>query len=156
VNEIDRQAPVFNIRTAADEIGRSLLRERLVATMTALFGTLALALASIGLYGVLSYAVTRRTRELGIRVAIGATAQSILWRVLREAGWILSIGIAVGLGAAWALGRIVGSLLFEITPTDGVSTTVAVLVLVVAGAVAAWIPARRASRIDPIGALRYE
>ena len=147
---------MFNIRTAADEIGRSLLRERLVATMTALFGTLALALASIGLYGVLSYAVTRRTRELGIRVAIGATAQSILWRVLREAGWILSIGIAVGLGAAWALGRIVGSLLFEITPTDAVSTTVAVLVLVVAGAIAAWIPARRASRIDPIGALRYE
>ena len=98
----------------------------------------------------------RRTRELGIRVAIGATARNILWLVLREASWTLCIGIAIGLGGAWALGRVVGSLLFKIVPTDTLSATLAVVVLVVAAGLAAWIPARRASRIDPIGALRYE
>jgi len=154
--ELFRDAPLFNIRTVEEEIGRSLLRERLVATITALFGGLALVLAAIGLYGVLSYGVTRRTRELGIRIAIGATTESILWLVLREAGWVLGVGIAVGLGAAWALGRIVSSLLFGVGPTDLVSVAVAVAVLTAAGTLAAWIPARRASKVDPILALRYE
>ena len=154
--ELFRDAPLFNIRTVEEEIGRSLLRERLVATITALFGGLALVLAAIGLYGVLSYGVTRRTRELGIRIAIGATRESILWLVLREAGWVLGVGIAVGLGAAWALGRIVSSLLFGVGPTDLVSVAVAVAVLTAAGTLAAWIPARRASKVDPILALRYE
>jgi predicted permease len=156
IREIDPQAPVSNIRTVEDEIGRSLLHERLVATMTALFGGLALSLAAIGLYGVLSFGVAQRTREFGIRIAIGATTESILWLVLREAGWVLGVGIAVGLSLAWVLGRIVSSLLFGITPTDPVSTAVAVVVLVTAGTLAAWLPARRASNVDPIRALRYE
>jgi predicted permease len=156
VAEVEPQAPVSNIRTVEDEIGRSLLRERLVATITALFGALALALAAIGLYGVLSYGVAERTRELGIRIAIGATRQRILWLVLREAGWVLGLGIAAGLGSAWALGRVVSSLLFGIAPTDPVSIGIAIAVLGSAGALAAWIPARRASKIDPIRALRYE
>ena len=154
--ELDRHASLFNIRMVADDIDRSLLRERLVATITALFGALALALASIGLYGVLSYGVTRRTRELGIRIAIGATRQSILWLIFREAGWVLGVGMVVGLGAAWALGRVVRTLLFGIGPADPVSVAAAVAVLAAAGALAAWIPARRAARVDPIRALRYE
>ncbi len=156
VTELEPHAPVSNIRTVEDEVGRSLLRERLVATITALFGGLALALAAIGLYGVLSYGVVQRTRELGIRIAIGATRERILWLVLREAGWVLGLGIAAGLGSAWALGRVVSSLLFGINATDPASIAIAIVVLSSAAALAAWIPARRASRIDPIRALRYE
>jgi predicted permease len=156
VTQLEPQAPVSNIRTVEDEIGRSLLRERLLATITALFGGLALALAAIGLYGVLSYGVAQRTRELGIRIAIGATRERILWLVLREAGWVLGCGIAAGLGSAWILGRVVSSLLFGITPADPASTAIAVAVLATAGALAAWLPARRAAKVDPIRALRYE
>ena len=156
VTELEPQAPVSNIRTVEEEIGRTLLRDRLVATITALFGGLALALAAIGLYGVLSYGVVQRTRELGIRIAIGATRERILWLVLREAGWVLGLGIVAGLGSAWALGRVVSSLLFGIAPTDPASIAIAIVVLSSAAALAAWIPARRASRIDPIRALRYE
>jgi predicted permease len=156
VTRIEPHAPVSNVRTVEDEIGRSLLRERLVATITALFGALALTLAAIGLYGVLSYGVAQRTRELGIRMAIGATSGSIRWLVLREAGWVLGVGIAAGLAAAWAAGRVVISLLFGVAPTDLMTTAIAIAVLIGAGTVAAWIPARRASRVDPIRALRYE
>jgi predicted permease len=154
--EIDRQAIVHDISTAQDQIDRSLLRERLVATISGLFGALALLLAAIGLYGVLSYGITRRTREFGIRIAIGAEGRSILKMVLREAGWVLAFGIVAGLTAAWWLGRIVSNLLYGVQPGDLVSMGIAVGVLAVAGTLAAWIPARRASRIDPIQALRYE
>jgi predicted permease len=156
VSELDRSASLFNVRTIEEEIDRSLLRERLVATITALFGALALALAAIGLYGVLSYGVTRRTRELGIRMAIGATRESIVWLILREAGWVLGLGMALGLGAAWVLGGMVHSLLFGIGPTDLVSVAAALAVLTAAGTLAAWIPARRAARVDPMRALRCE
>ena len=156
VTDLDPGAPVFNIRTAEEEIGRSLLRERLVATITALFGGLALVLAAIGLYGVLSYGVARRTREFGIRIAVGAESSSIVTLVMREAGWVLGAGIAAGLAVVWALGRVVSTLLYEVAPYDPVSIVAAVVVLTGAGAVAAWIPARRASHVDPIRALRYE
>jgi predicted permease len=156
VAELDRSAPVFNIRTADEDIRRSLLRERLVATITTLFGGLALLLAALGLYGVLSYGVAQRTREFGIRIAIGAEAPSIVTLVMREAGWVVGGGIVIGLAAAWALGQIVTSLLYGVQPTDPVSAVIAVAVLTAAGALAAWVPARRASRVDPIQALRYE
>ena len=154
--DVDRHAIVHNIATAQDLVDRSLLRERLVATISGLFGALALLLAAIGLYGVLSYGIARRTREFGIRIAIGAEGRSILAIVLREAGWVLAFGIAGGLAAAWGLGRIVANLLYEVQPTDLPSMAIAVGVLSAAGALAAWIPARRAARIDPIQALRYE
>ena len=154
VAALDRTAPVFNIRTADEDVRRSLLRERLVATITTLFGGLALLLAAIGLYGVLSYGVARRTREFGIRIAIGAEARSIMALVAREAGWVVGGGIALGLLAAWALGRIVTGLLYGVQPTDPVSAVIAVVVLATAGALAAWVPARRAARVDPVRALR--
>jgi predicted permease len=154
VARFDRGLPVFDVRTVEQEIDRSLLRERLVATMTALFGGVALTLAAIGLYGVLSFAVTRRTREFGIRIAVGAGATSILTLVLREAAGVLAAGMVVGLIAAAALGRVVGSLLYAVEPFDLVSAALAVGVLTAVGFVAAWIPARRASRVDPIRALR--
>jgi putative ABC transport system permease protein len=112
--EVDRRAIVHNIATAQDQIDRSLLRERLVATISGLFGALALLLAAIGLYGVLSYRIAQRTRELGIRIAIGAEGKNILSMVLREAGWVLMFGIVAGLAAAWSLGHIVSSLLYGV------------------------------------------
>ena len=133
-----------------------MLRERLVATISGLFGALALLLAAIGLYGVLSYGIAQRTREFGIRIAIGAEGSSILRMVLREAGWVLALGIAGGLVVAWRLGRVVSSLLYGVQPSDVASVAIAVAVLAAAGTLAAWMPARRASRIDPIRALRYE
>ncbi len=154
--EIDRHAILHNIATAQDQIDRSLLRERLVATISGLFGALALLLAAIGLYGVLSYGIARRTREFGIRIAIGAEARSILTMVLHEAGWVLGFGIVAGLAGAWWLGQVVSSLLYGVQPRDLTSIGLAVGILAAAGALAAWIPARRASRIDPIQALRYE
>jgi putative ABC transport system permease protein len=156
VREIDPHTSVSNIRTVEDEVARSLLRERLVATITTLFGGLALTLAVVGLYGVLSYGVAQRTRELGIRVAIGATTGRIRWLVLREAAWVLGMGVVVGLCLTWSLGRVVNSLLFGITATDPASTAAAIFVLAIAGALGAWIPARRAAQVDPIRALRYE
>jgi predicted permease len=153
---IDRHAIVHNVATAQDQIDRSLLRERLVATISGLFGALALLLAAIGLYGVLSYGIARRTREFGIRIAIGAESTSILGMVLREAGWVLAFGIVGGLLVAWRLARVVGNLLYGVQPGDLTSIGIAVGVLAAAGTLAAWIPARRASRIDPIQALRYE
>jgi predicted permease len=154
--EIDPDAPVYNVRTAEEEVERSLLRERLVATIATLFGGLALLLAALGLYGVLSYGVAQRTREFGIRIAVGAAARSITGLVLREASRVVTAGIVVGLLAAWALGRVVRSLLYGVEPGDLASIAIAVAVLAGAGALASWLPARRASRIDPIQALRYE
>jgi predicted permease len=156
IARLDRTATVYNIRTAEATIGRSLLRERLVATITTLFGGLALLLATIGLYGVLSYGVSQRTREFGIRIAIGAEAGRILGLVLREAAWVIAAGVGVGLAAAWALGRTIRHLLYGVEPADPLSTALAVTLLVAAAVLAAWVPAWRASRIDPIRALRYE
>jgi predicted permease len=156
VAAIDPDAPVFNIRTAEEEVGRSLLRERLLATMTSIFGGLALLLAALGLYGVLSYGVTQRTREFGIRIAVGAEAIRIVNLVMREAAGMLAAGLTFGLIATWVAGRIVGTLLYGVEPTDPISMLMAVLVLGAVSVFAAWVPARRASRVDPIRALRYE
>jgi predicted permease len=155
-SELDRRAIVHDVATVQDQIDRSLLRERLVATISGLFGALALLLAAMGLYGVLSYGTERRTREFGIRIAVGAEGRSILRMVLGEAGRVLASGILSGVAVAWWLGRLVGSLLYGVEPGDLASTAIAVAVVAAAGALAAWVPARRASRIDPIQALRYE
>jgi predicted permease len=153
---VDRRAIVYNVATAQDQVDRSLLRERLVATISGLFAALALLLAAIGLYGVLSFGIAQRTREFGIRIAVGAESRSILGMVLREAGWVLALGIVGGLAVAWRLGSVVDSLLYGVPPSDLASVGIAVVVLAAAGMLAAWVPARRASRIDPIQALRAE
>jgi predicted permease len=156
VHDLDRTATVFDVHTVHEELDRSLSRERLVGTVTSLFGALSLLLASIGLYGLLSYGTARRTREFGIRIAIGAKASSIVSLVVGEALWLLAAGTAAGLAAAWALGSIVASMLFDLDPADPTSAALAVVVLATAALVAAWIPARRASRVDPTRALRFE
>ena len=154
VRNIDKNAPVYNVHTVQEELDHSLLKERLVGSITGLFGAVALMLAAIGLYGLMAYGVSRRTREFGIRMAIGATAGSIVKLVLREAGWMLAVGVAIALGGAWAIGHLVSSMLYGIQPTDLASVIAAVTVLSIAALIAAWIPARRASRVDPNRALR--
>ncbi len=156
VRTLDATAPVFDVHTVRDEIDRSLLRERLLGTVTTLFGGLALLLAAIGLYGTMSYRVAQRTREFGIRVAIGAGTGSILRLVLREALWLVVAGLSLGLASAWVLGRVISSMLFAIEPTDLLSLAIAGVVLAAVALTAASIPARRASRIDPTMALRAQ
>ena len=156
IQELDRTAAVFNVHTVQEEVSQSLLRERLVGTVAGLFGALALALAGIGLYGLMSYGVARRTREFGIRIALGARADSIVGLVVGEALRLLMAGIAIGLVAAWALGRVVRAMLFGIEPADLATMLFAIVVMGAAALFAAWIPARRAARVDPMRALRWD
>ncbi|MEK6301916.1 MAG: ABC transporter permease [Acidobacteriota bacterium] len=137
-------------------IWESLLRERLMATLSGFFGFLAALLAAIGLYGVISYGVAGRTREIGIRMALGAERRDVLWLILREALMLVLIGVAVGLPAVLAATRFVSSLLFGLEPADPVALSGAVLLMLLVAAVAGYIPARRATKVDPMVALRCE
>ena len=130
--------------------------EHLLATLSGSFGTLALLLSLVGLYGVMSYAVTQRTREIGIRLALGAQRRAAIWLVLRDALVMIAAGIAIGLPLVWALGRLVEGQLYKVKPWDVTATVSAVLILGLAGVGAALIPARRASGVDPTEALRAE
>ena len=124
--------------------------------LSAAFGALATLLASIGLYGVMAFVVARRTREIGIRIALGAQSGSVVWLVMKEVLLLLGIGLAVGIPAAIALGRFVSNQLYGIEAKDPSVAGIAILLLVVVASLAGVIPARRASRIDPLRALRYE
>jgi putative ABC transport system permease protein len=137
-------------------IENSLLRERLLATLSGFFGVLALVLASIGLYGILSYNVASRTNEIGIRMALGAGARNVRWLILREALWLVIAGLAVGLPIVFAVSRMASTLLFSLTPTDPVSLLGAALLLLAVALVASYLPARRATKVDPMVALRCD
>ena len=134
----------------------SLLRERLLSVLATFFGGLALALACIGLYGVMAFAVIRRTREIGIRVAIGARPVAVIWMMLREALGLVAIGVVLGTVTAVAASRYVSAQLFGVAPGDPLATGAAIGLLLVVTLAATWVPARRASRINPVSALRYE
>ena len=137
-------------------IEESVLRESLLATLSGFFGLLALLLACIGLYGILSYNVASRTNEIGIRMALGARRRNVLWLVLREALLMVVGGVAVGLPMIWATTRLASTLLFGLTPTDPVSLLLAALLMIAVAMMAGYLPARRAMRVDPMVALRYE
>jgi predicted permease len=153
---LDKGFPIFDIKTLELSIEVKLSQERLVADLAAAFGVLALILAAIGLYGVLAYAVARRTREIGIRMALGATRADVLRMALKESAWLVSAGIAIGAPMALAATRLISSTLFDIGAVDPVATLVAASLLVGVAAVASFIPARRASLVDPMVALRHE
>ncbi|MGH9940667.1 MAG: FtsX-like permease family protein, partial [Blastocatellia bacterium] len=154
VRSLDPNLPVFNVKTFAEQINESVSRERLVALLSSFFGLFALLLAALGLYGVMAYAVARRTREIGIRMALGARAGNVLWLALRETLFLVLIGIAVGLPAAFAATRLTEGLLFGLTATDPLTITLAILVMIAIAALAGYLPARRAARVDPMIALR--
>jgi predicted permease len=160
VQEIARDVPMAPVRTLAAEVDAALVRERLVATLSSLFGLVALALICIGLYGLMAFTVARRTSEIGIRMALGATRSDVRWLVGREAFAIVLVGLAIGLPAAWIAGRlasrILSPLLYGVTATDPVTIAGAIGVLVLVTMAAGVLPARRAVRIDPMVTLRME
>jgi predicted permease len=147
---------VTRVATVDQQLERSLVRERMLSTLGAFFGGLALALACIGIYGVMAYTVIRRTREIGIRIAIGAQQQLVIWMVVRETLGLVVAGAALGTVTALVVGRYIKSQLFGVAPTDPVAISAAVLLLLAVAAAAGYLPARRASRINPVRALRYE
>jgi len=140
----------------AEQVDRSLAAERLMLRLCVLFGALALVLACVGLYGVIAYSVAQRTAEIGLRVALGATPFSVLRGVLRETLVLVVIGVAIGIPAALAGGRLLVTFLYGLTPRDPGTLAVATAILLAAATAAAALPALRASRVDPNMALRYE
>jgi predicted permease len=156
VRSADPTLPMTDFRTLEEQVDRSLNTEHILATLSGSFSTLALLLSLIGLYGVMSFVVTQRTREIGIRLALGAERSSTIWLVLRDALTMILSGIGVGLPFVWALGRLVESQLYDVKPSDPAVIAIATLVLCAAGLAAALIPAHRASGVNPTDALRVE
>jgi predicted permease len=156
VRSADPELPMTDFRTLDEQVDRSLNTERILATLSGSFSTLALLLSLVGLYGVMSFVVTQRTREIGIRLALGARRWSAIWLVLRDALAMILSGIGIGLLFVWALGRLIESQLYEVKPSDPAVIAIAILVLCMAGLGAALIPAHRASGVNPTDALRVE
>jgi putative ABC transport system permease protein len=156
VRVLDRDLPVFGERTMAQVAAESVSRRKFAMQLVGLFGVLALLLAGVGIYGVIAYSVTQRTREIGIRVALGANRSAILRWVLKQ-GMILTVaGVVVGLLGALALTRLLRSLLFGVGPADVVTYGVLAILLTIVALIACYVPARRATKVDPLVALRHE
>ncbi len=156
IRAVDKNLLVSGIKTVPQLIDQSLILEALLAKLSSFFGVLALLLASIGLYGVMAYAVVRRTKEIGIRMALGAQPASVRWMVLRDTLKLVIVGVVIGIPAALAATRFISGLLYGLTPTDPISVSMAVITLVGSAMLAGFLPARTASRVDPLVALKYE
>ncbi|PYV43019.1 MAG: hypothetical protein DMG06_12190 [Acidobacteria bacterium] len=156
VEEVDVNLPLFGVTTQTEQIDQSLFQERWIARLSACFGLLALVLAWVGLYGVMSYAVARRTSEIGIRMALGAQPQDVLRLVVRQGMAVTLVGIVIGLGGAMVATRLLASFLFGVRATDPMTFLGAALLMAAVAFLASYIPARRATKVDPMVALRYE
>ena len=156
VASLDPDMPVYSLHTLEDQVGQSVANDRLIASLSTVFSVLATALAMVGLYGVMAYTVTRRTREIGIRMALGALASDVARRILREAGVLVAVGLTIGVGGSLWLGRYVQSQLYGLKAMDTPTFVGAALGLVLIATVATFVPARRASRVSPMTALRDE
>ena len=156
LHELDPNLPITNMKTLDRQLDESLTTERMIATLSGIFGTLAAVLAVIGLYGVMAYMVARRSREIGIRMALGANAGSVVWMVMREVLMLVTAGMAIGLPSALAVTQLVKAQLYGLTPADPASITIATLVLFGVALPAGYLPARRAASYDPVAVLRSE
>jgi putative ABC transport system permease protein len=156
VQDIDKEQPIYGVATMQQSVAKSVAPRRFNMLLMAAFSALALGLASIGIYGVVSYSVTRRIPEFGIRMALGAKASDVLKLVVKGGMWLTLAGLALGLAASLLLTRLISSLLFGVTPTDALTIAAAFALVIVVSLLACYLPARRATRVDPITALRNE
>jgi predicted permease len=156
LREIDANLSLFNIKTLAAQVDETLVQERLIGTVSGFFGLLSLLLTCIGLYGIMAYAVNQQTQELGIRMALGARRSTVLLMVLRQGMRLVLLGVGLGLAVSLASTRIIASQLFDVTPTDPVTFVGVALLLLIVSLLACFVPARRATRVEPLVALRYE
>jgi putative ABC transport system permease protein len=156
LQKLDKTLPLYDVKTLDEHLGRALGQERTNAWLIGSFGVLAALLAAVGIYGVMSYTVTQRTRELGIRLALGASRGDVLRLVVGRGAVLTSIGLAIGLGSALALTRLVSTLLYGVSATDPLTFVAVAIALAGVALGACLIPARRAARVDPVVALRYE
>ncbi|HTV56284.1 MAG TPA: ADOP family duplicated permease, partial [Terriglobia bacterium] len=156
IQDVDSALPIGSVQTLRMQVSDQLNQQRLVARLSVLFGLLALALAAVGLYGVVAYWVTRRTQEIGIRMALGAQKTDVLWLVVRRGLTTTLIGVGFGMAAAFSLSRLIASSLYGVKPTDPLTFAVVALIVIAIALLAAYIPARRATKVDPMVALRYE
>jgi putative ABC transport system permease protein len=156
IQTLDKDQPVSDVRTMSQWVAKSLAQARFSSTLLTAFAALALMLAAIGIYGVMSYAVSQRTPEIGIRLALGADTRDILAMIVGSALRLATIGLAIGIALALALSRTLTSLLYETTGTDPLTFLAVVGVLGAVAIFASYLPARRASRIPPVDALRYQ
>jgi putative ABC transport system permease protein len=153
---VDPDQPMWKIRTVEFLVTRSVADRKFLMTLMAIFAALALILTVIGLYGVISYLVNQRTQEIGIRMALGAQMSDILRMVLKQGMLLVVAGVVLGLGASWAATRLMDRLLYKTSTTDPVTFSVIAVLLIVVALLACYIPARRATKVDPLDALRYE
>jgi predicted permease len=153
---VDKDLPLLKVQTENEQIEKAVFLERLFARLTSIFGFLGLTLACVGLYGIMAYAVARRTKEIGIRLAFGAQRSDILQMVMRETALLIALGVAIGLAGAVATTRLISSFLFGLEPTDPLTLVAATLLMAAVVALAGYLPARRATKVDPMTALRYE
>jgi ABC-type antimicrobial peptide transport system permease subunit len=156
VKQVEASVPVFGMKTLEGQLNETLTTERLIAMLSAAFGALATVLAAIGLYGVMAFVVVNRTKELGLRIALGAQQSAVAWLVMREVLMLVLIGLIVGVPVAYGLGRYVSSQLFNVPAADAWTAAIAILILTSIASLAGFLPARRATAIDPIKTLRYE
>jgi ABC-type antimicrobial peptide transport system permease subunit len=156
VRQVGNDIPIVDIKTQSEQIDEMLFQERLIARLSSLFGLLALLLACIGLYGLLAYEVTRSTREIGLRMALGAPARYVLRGVVRRGALLAAVGLAIGIAASLAVTRFLGSMLYGVKPGDPVTLSGVTILLLLVALAACYIPAHRATRVDPLVALRHE
>ena len=156
VSEIDSDVPLYQLHTLDQQVENSLVTERLLATLSGGFGLLATLLAAMGLYGVMAFMVARRTREIGIRMALGASGGSVVWLVMREVLLLVGIGVTIGLPAALALTRLVSAQLFGVDPSDWLTLSLSTMGIAAVAMLSGYLPALRATGIDPMRALHWE
>ncbi|HVF22485.1 MAG TPA: FtsX-like permease family protein, partial [Pyrinomonadaceae bacterium] len=156
INDIDDKIPIFGVTTLADQVHENLKQDRLIAQLVSFFGALALILACIGLYGVMAHGVARRTNEIGIRMALGARGGNIAWMILRETLLLVLIGLVIGIPTALFAAKFISSQLFGLNAADPAALIGAAVLLTLVALIAGYVPARRASRVNPLSALRYE